>query len=258
MKENEFRGTFDDAMGTFTCTVTDGCMAEIKDGKLTTAGMDGLYFTPDKNVTVSEPDSDYLHYGVWLMKTDDKDGTTYNEVQTFAGSSLKGPDDMVTDVRDVMGTASYKGGAAGVYVRNVYLPSTEGEQEVGHATSGHFTAAVDLKAYFSGVDVAMSKMNSIKGTIGDFSLQHGEDASGWGVRVDADIMDADIKGNVAKGTANGGGVGEGSFYASFFGEDSKKGLGDSVIPIGPKHLVGEFNAEFTNGSVAGGFGTRRQ
>ena len=33
--------------------------------------------------------TDYLHYGVWLKKTTDEDGVvTYNEVETFAGSSL--------------------------------------------------------------------------------------------------------------------------------------------------------------------------
>ena len=34
-------------------------------------------------------DADYLHYGFWLKKTTDADGAvTYNEVETFAGSSL--------------------------------------------------------------------------------------------------------------------------------------------------------------------------
>ena len=34
-------------------------------------------------------DADYLHYGFWLMKTTDEDGVlTYNEVETFAGSSI--------------------------------------------------------------------------------------------------------------------------------------------------------------------------
>ena len=34
-------------------------------------------------------DADYMHYGFWLKKTTDSDGvTTYDEVETFAGSSV--------------------------------------------------------------------------------------------------------------------------------------------------------------------------
>ena len=52
--------------------------------------MDGTWrFTPDKKVTVDVPDYDYLNYGFWLQKTADADGVlTYNEVETFADSSL--------------------------------------------------------------------------------------------------------------------------------------------------------------------------
>ena len=43
------------------------------------------------------------HYGFWLKKTTDEDGVlTYNEVETFAGSSLEMPD-AVSDVRDGRG-----------------------------------------------------------------------------------------------------------------------------------------------------------
>ena len=41
--------------------------------------------------------------------------TTYNEVETFAGSSVDPSD----DVGAVTGTATYEGGATGVYVKNV-------------------------------------------------------------------------------------------------------------------------------------------
>ena len=245
VKENEFRGTFDGAMGTFTCTGgAGGCAATIADGKLSTVS--NLYFTPDKDETVSEPDGDYLHYGVWLMKTAQDDGSDeYNEVQTFAGSSLT----VVENVSSIEGTASYKGGAAGVYVRDVYNPDRTQES----ATSGHFTADVNLMAYFSGDDVAENKKNSIEGTIDGFSLSGKEDASGWGAKVEASIDGS----AVATGTAKGGGAGNGSFTANFHGADTKD-VDGTATPIGPKVMVGEFNAEFTNGSVAGGFGARRK
>ena len=88
--------------------------------------------------------ADYLWYGVWLMKTAQDDGSDeYNQVETFADSSLV----EATNVGNVDGSAEYKGGAAGVYVRNVYVPSTTGEQKLDYANSGHFTAVVDLKVY---------------------------------------------------------------------------------------------------------------
>ncbi len=255
VKENEFRGTFDDAMGKFTCTTDDGCKATITRGKLTNAPT--LIFTPDKDVTVSEPDSEFLHYGVWLKKTDDNDGTTYDEVETFAGvgMGLGG----ATSVTTIEGSANYKGGAAGVYVRNVYLPSTEGEQEIDKATSGDFTAAVDLLANFGGGSVAEDDWATITGNIDNFSLSGGEDASGWGVKVVAEFGADGVTtvGDDIANSANGGGADDGSFFATFYGNDIKV-VGGGNVRIGPKVLVGEFNAEFTNGSVAGGFGARRQ
>ena len=50
---------------------------------------EGWIFTPDMGATSDQPDYDYLHYGFWLQKTTDEDGVlTYNEVQTFADSSV--------------------------------------------------------------------------------------------------------------------------------------------------------------------------
>ena len=147
------------------------------------------------------PDYDYLHYGAWLKKTAQDDGSEeYNEVETFADSSL----DVATTLA-INGSATYKGGAAGVYVRNVYEPSTTGEQELDYATSGHFTAAVDLTATFTGNSVAVDDHNSVKGTINGFTLSGGEDASGWGVNVDADYQRRDA----FTGTAKGGGADDG-------------------------------------------------
>ena len=73
-------------------------------------------FTPDTGATSDVADTDYLNYGFWLMRTTDADGVlTYDEVQTFAGSSI----DASASVTDVEGMASYEGGAVGVYVKNV-------------------------------------------------------------------------------------------------------------------------------------------
>ena len=58
-------------------------------------------------------------------------------------------------------------------------------------------------------------------------------------------------GLVEGGTANGGGD-EGSFSATFHGDVTPV---DGVYPT-PSSVVGEFNANFVNGTVAGGFGAR--
>ena len=249
--EGAFEGTFDGASGTFECASNNCSLETNADGKVTTVS--GTWrFTPGEDETVSETDQDYLHYGVWLKKTAQDDGSDeYNQVETFADSNL----DASTTVAQVEGSASYKGGAAGVYVRNVYVPSTTGVQELDYANSGHFTAVVDLTATFGQMNaedctgancgtIAPNLINTVSGTIDGFTLSGGEDASGWGVDVAGTVAD-----NGISGTAKGGGGDDGSISGNFHGDETDKA---------PKVLVGEFNAEFTNGSVAGGFGARRQ
>ena len=50
----------------------------------------------------------------------------------------------------VGGSATYNGGATGVYVKNVH--NSDGTLDT--ATAGHFTADAELTAYFGGGDVA--------------------------------------------------------------------------------------------------------
>ena len=83
-----------------------------------------------------------MNFGFWLKTTTDEDGAvTYNEVETFADSSIIAS--MGNDLDNVKGSATYDGDATGVYVKNVY-------NSVGAktgATSGHFTADAELTAY---------------------------------------------------------------------------------------------------------------
>ena len=166
----------------------------------------GWIFTPDPGAKSYVADADYLHYGFWLMKTTDADGAiTYDEVQTFAGSSIL----VSGDVTAVAGTAEYNGGATGVYVKNVYNP----DRTIESATSGFFTANVNLMAYFGGPSISEDLEDSVTGTIDKFVLQHGEDNM-WSVVLDGDIIpDA----ATASGTADGGGGDPGSFNATFHG-----------------------------------------
>lgn len=249
---DEVAGTYNGAMGTYRCDGAAACTVTLDgDGEITAITGDWV-FTPAAGATSDVPDSDYLHYGFWLKKTTDADGAvTYNEVETFAGSSVAASG----DVNAVLGSATYEGGAVGVYVKNVY----NSDRTLDVATSGHFTADVSLTTTFGQVPVsatdttgtiAPNLLNTVSGTIDNFMLS-GDEENEWSVALQGAITPGD---GTASGTAKGG-VGDGSFSATFHGDVTA--AADGTVPQ-PGSVVGEFNAEFTNGSVAGGFGARKQ
>ena len=247
----ETAGTYNGAMGTYRCAASSGATCSVTydaKGKISSIATNWI-FTPAEGAMSDQPDYDYYNYGFWLKKTTDKDGVlTYNEVETFAGSTL------APATGSPAGTASYAGGATGVYVKNTYNP----DRTLDTASSGHFTADVNLMAYFGGGNVGTNKHHSIEGTIDNFMLSgEGDDGSGWSVDVAAG---PGISGGAfTDGTAKGGGGAtdaekNGSFTGTYHGPvvDAEGGI------HGPKVLVGEFNATFTDGSVAGGYGARKQ
>lgn len=251
-------GTYNGAMGTYTCSGSSTCTATVNAMGMLTALSDGWVFTPATGATSDQQDYDYLSYGFWLKKTTDSDGViTYNEVETFANSFLP-PSGSVAAVR---GTATYNGGATGVYVKNV--TNTVGVIE--SATSGHFTATATLTATFGQVHqgdnpaddsqpgtIAPNMLNKLTGTIRGYQLSGGEENT-WQTVLNGDITQAD---GTASGTAEGGKPGsanDGSFSATFHG--SVVAVEDTVPK--PSSVVGEFNSFFTDGSVAGAFGATR-
>lgn len=81
-------GTYNGAEGTYRCTGTTVCTVTFNDKGAVTGNTGGWVFVPDEGATSDQPDYDYLRYGFWLKRTTDSDGVlTYNEVETFAGSS---------------------------------------------------------------------------------------------------------------------------------------------------------------------------
>ena len=256
----ETDATFDGASGTLMCAATsgNGCTVTLDgDGDITAFGTDWI-FTPDADVTVDVADADYLHYGFWLQRTTDEDGaTTYNEVQTFAGSSVAD----TGSVASVTGSATYEGGAAGVYVKNVFTS----DGDIDTATSGHFTADAELTAYFGQTvndtgtpdvneadQIAPALLNTLTGTIDNFNLSGGED-NAWAVSLQGARSNIDTGDGTASGMAQGGGMGV-PWTATFHGPNEDAGN----APIQPHSVTGEFGANFSNGSVAGGFGARKQ
>ena len=253
-------GTYNGATGTYRCNGDAACTASITmvKGKPTlTAMSSGWVFTPDEDETSDVADSSYLHYGVWLKKTTDEDGVlTYNAVETFAGASTETELPPSGDVSGVTGSASYTGDAVGVYVHNVL---SDGGGMVESSTSGHFKADASLTATFGQIAVGQpnensippSLLNTITGTINNFDLS-GDEANDWSVNL-AKSDGETFAAGTASGDAHGGGA-TGSYSATFHGDVT---VVEQVVPQ-PSAVVGEFNAHFSNGSVAGGFGANKQ
>ena len=240
---DEVGGTYAEAMGTYRCNGGTDCTVTLDDEGTITEMSAGWIFTPDTGVRVDVQDDDFLHYGFWLRRTTDEDGVlTYNEVETFAVSSVTA----TGSTSAVLGTATYEGGATGVYVHTVDNPDGTRNK----ATSGHFTADASLTANFGGNDVAVSMQQTLTGTIDSFRLSGGE-ANSWSVALESAASSDD---GTHSGTAMGGLRGEdGSFNSTFHGPN----VDADSDPIAPHTVVGEFNADFTNGSVAGAFGARK-
>ncbi|MXY14807.1 MAG: hypothetical protein F4Y53_03875 [Proteobacteria bacterium] len=243
-------GTYNGADGTYRCNGTADCTVTLNAMGMITAMSDGWIFTPDEGATSDVPDGDYLHYGFWLKNTTDKDGVlTYNEVETFAGSSIAASG----SVASVRGTATYSGGATGVYVHSITNPNgTEAS-----ATSGHFTADVALTATFGqttaddtgGADqIPPALLNTLSGTINNFMLSGHDTGPGWSVSLEQGPIDTGA--GTATGVTKGGGA-DGAYSATFHGSTGT----DTTTQ--PSSVVGEFGALFSNGSVAGGFGARK-
>ena len=248
----EVMGTYDGAMGTYTCDGNNLCTVTVNGEGEVTAVSTGWTFTPATDATIDVADADYLHYGFWLMRTTDKDGVlTYNEVETFAGSSIAA----YGDVSVVTGRATYSGGATGVYVKNVSNP----DGTIASRTSGHFSADASLTAHFGQTvddddttdvneagQIAPNLLDTLSGTIDKFELSGGE-SNEWSVNLQGDITTN--TGTVVSAAGATGGGDPGAWNASFHGP--------TTDDIQPNSVVGEFGANFSNGSVAGGFGARK-
>ena len=252
-------GTFNGAAGTYVCAASATCTVTVNTmGVVSRVSADNDWiFVPASGATVDVADTEYLHYGFWLKKTTTDGAVTYNEVETFAGSTEAASG----STADVEGTAKYEGGAAGVYVHKTFA-----EDGTSEATSGHFTATANLEMNFGGDDIPVNQQDRLTGRISGFMLSGGED-NDWTVTLQSDGdpntegIQPDIDGALA-GTAKGNVEGEdGSFSATFHGSvaavDHDNDANTPNIVPQPHTIVGEFNSTFTNGSVAGGFGARK-
>ena len=167
-----------------------------------------------------------------------------------------------------MGTASYTGGAAGVYVKNVL----DEQANIVSATSGHFTADVELNASFGGGNVAPNNQFTIDGGIRKFTLNptggSGPEDNDWEVGLGlADFSGGRVEGggpgsshtNEFSGVATGDSTAvAGSWNGTFYGAGGDtRDTEDDAAKNHPVAVIGEFNANFTDGIAAGGLGANK-
>ena len=200
--------------GTFTCDA-DSCAAVTVDEDLVLGVTvlaanpgTGWEFESDDNVKEGEtPDADYTYFGYWL-KSPVGDGTTDYAFATFSDGNA----DFVSANRTLYGstnlTATYEGGAAGMYVSRELRLVNGLVDEHSPGTYGRFTAKAELEANFGthddlvvdGENVTVT--NTIHGTISEF--RNGDTDLGFEVtlgRATIDqgtgaVSDGDYHGNV--------------------------------------------------------------
>ena len=271
-------GTYDGAAGIYQCNTGDGganCTVTLDAKGDIDSVSTGWIFIPADDVTVDVDDSSYLSYGFWLKRTAKDGATTYNNVETFAmAHGIVETGD--SDLADVTGTAIYEGGAAGVYVKNV----TDNQGATVTATSGQFTADVTLNASFGGGNVAANNQFTIDGDITGFVLHptegDGPEDNDWAVKLELTDFSGRTTGNdpgeSAPGTSHantfsGDAQGDstaaaGSWSGAFHGSSASTDHDDDAttpnINPQPTAVIGEFNANFTDGTVAGAYGANKQ
>ena len=245
------------------------------------AKLDDLIITIPADMSAK---TEYVSFGYWLTTTDDPKKHT---IHTFAeGYGYTGDHALIetADVPLLRGSASYSGGAAGVYVLKT------GNVDNLDLHDGEFVADVTLKAQFHDPNnkKAVAEEWEITGNINDFrsSTNNDHDLSGWDLKLSADLGTRNA-GNVAmpnqvgspsltlsKAETMGGGA-TGAWAATFYGNagsdtttiaESAKALGVTEAQITgteehaddyPEAVVGQFNGHFVNGDVVGAFGAEK-
>ncbi|MYH71142.1 MAG: hypothetical protein F4153_00945 [Acidimicrobiia bacterium] len=259
----ETAGTYNGAEGTYKCVGGSDCSVSVNADGEVTGFSTGWIFTPDPGATSDVPDASYLAYGFWLKRTTANGATTYDEVEAFTGGTIAVTN--AANVETVVGTATYTGNSTGVYVKNV----TDDQNNIISATSGHYSAAVDLEASFGGGGIGVNDQFRIDGTVEDFVLSNGEE-NDWAVELES----TDFSGRAADALAGPAGTSyantfagtttgdssadKGSWSGGFYGEAAETpDPGDGTARIAPAHVMGEFNANFTDGAVLGAFGATK-
>ncbi len=274
-------GTFDDTystaytgtkvLGTFECVRDAGCQATFDAAGKLGANFLGWHFIPDPDYMVGVLDTDYYYYGFWV-RTNQPDGyvENYTSVETFAGSRLDptgGSSSNRFFFDKIEGDATYEGNAAGVYAYKMHMLADGAMTEVEQATSGTFTADVELTANFGSMETSDGVPGmTVSGKVMGFDFMPSVPA-GESMKPDAD-MEVMLEGAIGSRSIDpkaGGAL----KAARFFGMGMAKmmDVNGEMRPTGkympPPVVVGEFQKvdDLSGGKqlgIAGAFGARKQ
>ena len=249
--ELSFPGTFHGVAGTYECTTSPCTVSTANDGMISSTG--GTWtFTPDSDmageIMIDLPDTNYLYFGWWLKEPDDAEGSY--AFRTFSGGTVPfavGNKFTSGNNDGLLGTASYRGRAAGQYVTKDFSGGV-----LSGGTAGVFTATASLTANFGGDDIAVNDQFNIRGSVTDFrDVERNRALEGWSVtlnKVDLAPGSASFGGTAGDTTTAtlGGVTGTGTWEGAFFGNaraDRKPGA-----------VAGVFDALLPAAHIAGGFG----
>lgn len=136
-----FLGTYDGVAGTFTCAgaANDTCAIARGADNMVTATLSGatlIFVASDPNAVIPGSSDSFSAFGWWLQTPDGDD-----EIENYGSYAfVEGTAVSHTTLRTLAGTATYKGPAAGRYVKR--------EKGGQFAMSGAFTASARLTANF--------------------------------------------------------------------------------------------------------------
>ena len=264
-----FRGNYNGAGGTYTCTPTGGantnCVVTVTpDG--TYGSPDAWTFTPELNARAYAADGTFMTFGWWLRTPQSPDGT-YDFEYYVDGTAFAPTTTAPT------GTATYTGRAAGRYV----VQEVDGTGVVD-GVSGEFTAAASLTANFSALDTGGNPAPTVEGTISGFQGDM-DGMSGWlvtlnqqalannaaalGTAFTSSTIDPTAPGFDGATATMGDQTAHGSWTGQFFGNaatiaDSNTGTAaTSVDGAAPLGIGGTFQADNESVNIAGAFGANR-
>ena len=233
-------GSYHGVSGTYNCTPGAGtttCSASVAAEGFTLSSGDTWTFTPtNPNARVRTPRTGYASYGWWIYTPAIGDPDPFR-VTAFADDF--GSDRSASGLDTLYGTATYVGGAAGIYA----LSSLTG----GLNDAGPFTADATLEANFTD--------NMISGTIDNFMgpdgmprdwsielKEAGFDDDGAIARTDADDTVWAIGGKAAAASGE---------WSGYFYDNGADGV--------PKVVNGVFGSTYNHdGRIVGGFGADRE
>ena len=200
---------------------------------------------------------DHLYFGYWLQMPADADGD--HAFATFWGGGMGFTD---TAIRGLTGEATYNGAAGGKYVTKE-LALVEGKVETASAVGGYFTADATLTAVFGGPLILEGDRYGISGTIDNFKDGVTGEDLGFNVNLTKiGIMEGGPYTSATVTAAHGTVPNtDGGWNVGFFGP---VGVNDDATPDDeslttlPTGVAGDFNVEFPDADLAGGFAATRE